>query len=397
MDEKLSFVVEHLRGEWPMAALCEEWGISRKTGYKWVARYRRDGLAGLEERSRAPRRHGRSMSPAVVDAIVELRRRRPHWGPRKLRAVLMDARPEVVWPAASTMGDLLRAEGLVSARRRRRRVEGPARPFRDVGGPNDVWCIDFKGWFRTGDGARCDPLTITDAYSRYVLACVIVPPRTEPVGAAVRGVFERYGVPCALRSDNGVPFAGPGAGGLSRLSVEWVKAGIAVERIEPGQPQQNGRHERMHRTLKEETVRPPAMTVEDQQARFDRFREDFNARRPHEALGQRPPAAFYRRSLRRYPERLEEPWYDADHAVRRVRSDGAIKWGGELVFVSETLRGETVGVAETASGEWLVRFADLELGIIDRRSKKLHRFRAARPGRTEATQDRNTVTHVSGL
>ena len=397
MDEKLSFVLAYLRGEWSMSALCEEWGISRKTGYKWVSRYRADGLEGLVERSRAPRRHARAMAPEVVEAIIELRRGRPHWGPRKLRAVLMAARPEVVWPAASTMGDLLRAEGLVTGRRRRRRVEGASRRFREVRGPNDVWSIDFKGWFRTGDGARCDPLTITDAYSRYVLACVIVAPRTEPVGAAVRDVFERYGVPCALRSDNGVPFAGPGAGGLSRLSVEWVKAGIAVERIEPGQPQQNGRHERMHRTLKEETVRPPAMTVEEQQARFDRFREDFNARRPHEALGQRVPAAFYRRSLRRYPERLEEPWYDADHAVRRVRSDGAIKWGGESVFVSETLGGETVGVAETAGGEWLVRFADLELGIIDRRSKKLHRFRAARPGRPEATQDRNTVTHVSGL
>ena len=230
-------------------------------------------------------------------------------------------------------------------------------------------------------------LRITDAHSRYVLACVIVLPRTDTVGAAGRGVFEHYGVPCALRSDNGVPFAGAGAGGLSRLSVEWVKAGIAVERIAPGQPQQNGRHERMHRTLKEEPVRPPAMTVEEQQARFDRFREDFNARRPHEALGQRPPAAFYRRSLRRYPERLEEPWYDADHAVRRVRSDGAIKWGGESVFVSETLKGETVGVAETAGGEWLVRFADLELGIIDRRRRSF----------TKATQDRNAVTHASGL
>ena len=397
MDEKLSFVVEHLRGEWTMSALCEEWGISRKTGYKWVSRYRRDGPAGLAERSRAPRRHARSMSPAVVDAIVELRRRRPHWGPRKLRAVLMDARPEVVWPAASTMGDLLRAEGLVTGRRRRRRVEGPVRPFREVRGPNDVWCIDFKGWFRTRDGARCDPQTITDAYSRYVLACVIVPPRTEPAAAAVRDVFERYGVPCALRSDNGVRFAGPGAGGLSRLSVEWVKAGIGLERIAPGQPQQNGRHERMHRTLKAETVRPPAMTVEEQQERFDRFREDFNGARPHEALGQRVPAALYRPSLRRYPDRLEGPWYDAEHAVRRVRSDGAIKWGGELVFVSETLGGETVGVAETAGGDWLVRFADLELGIIDRRTSKLHRFRAARPGRTEATQDRNTVTHLSGL
>ena len=336
MEEKLSFVLAYLRGEWSMSALCEEYGISRKTGYKWVSRYWGDGLEGLVERSRAPRRPARAMAPEVVEAIIELRRGRPHWGPRKLRAVLMAERPEVVWPAASTMGDLLRAEGLVTGRRRRRRVEGVSRPFREVRGPNDVWSIDFKGWFRTGDGARCDPLTITDAYSRYVLACVIVAPRTEAGRRCAECLSATvFRARCVRTTEFRLRVLG--AGGLSRLSVEWVKAGIAVERIEPGQPQQNGRHERMHRTLKEETVRPPAMTVEDQQARFDRFREDFNARRPHEALGQRPPAALYRRSLRRYPERLEEPWYDADHAVRRVRSDGAIKWGGELVFVSETL------------------------------------------------------------
>ncbi len=397
MDEKLVFVADYLRGEWSMTALCEHYGISRKTGYKWLGRYRGDGPEGLVDRSRAPRRHGRSMAPSVAEAIVALRRTRPHWGPRKLRAVLVGEHPEVAWPAASTMGDLLRAEGLVARRRRRRRMAAPCRPFRPVAAPNDVWCIDFKGWFRTRDGVRCDPLTITDAYSRFLLACVIVPPQTAAVGAAVGRVFRRYGVPEAIRSDNGAPFAGPGAGGLSRLSVEWIKAGIAVERIARGQPQQNGRHERMHRTLKAETATPPAATADAQQARFDRFRQDFNVHRPHEALGQKPPAAFYRSSERRHPERLEEPWYDAEHAMRRVRTDGSIKWGGDLVFISETLRGEPVGVAETDGGDWIVRFADIDLGIIDRRSKKLHRFRAARPGRTEAGQTGNTVTHVSGL
>ena len=396
MDEKMSFIVECLRGELPMVALCEDYGISRKTGYKWLGRYREHGPAGLVERSRAPRRHGRSMAPSVAEAIVALRRERPHWGPRKLRAVLMRERPGIVWPAASTMGDLLRAEGMVSARRRRRRVAAPGRTLRAANGPNAVWCIDFKGWFRTRDGERCDPLTVTDAYSRYLLACVIVPPRTEEVRAAMDRLFERHGLPETIRSDNGPPFAGPGAGGLSRLSVGWLKAGIALERIDPGRPQQNGRHERMHKTLASETARPPAASRACQQERFDRFREDFNANRPHEALGQQPPAAFWQPSPRACPERLEEPWYDAWHAVRRVRRDGSIKWGGDLVFVSEPLAGEPVGIAETESGHWIVRFAGIDLGIIDRRTKKLHGFRAARPGRAEAERTEKTVTHVTG-
>ena len=331
MDEKLSFIAECLRGELPMVALCEDYGISRKTGYKWLGRYRERGAAGLVERPRAPRCHGRSMAPEVAEAIIALRRARPHWGPRKLRAVLMGEQPGKVWPAASTMGDLLRAEGLVSARRRRRRIAAPSRTLRPANGPNDVWCIDFKGWFRTRDGERCDPLTVTDAYSRFLLACVILPPRTEEVRAAVEQLFERYGLPETIRSDNGSPFAGTGAGGLSRLSVGWLKAGIALERIDPGQPQQNGRHERMHKTLATETTRPPAASMERQQDRFDRFRQDFNANRPHEALGQQPPASFYRPSPRAYPERLQEPWYDAWHAMRRVRartgrSSGAATW-----------------------------------------------------------------------
>ena len=395
MDEKLEFVLACLRGELPMVALCEDYGISRKTGYKWLGRYRAHGPAGLVERSRAPRCHGRSMAPEVAEAIVALRRERPHWGPRKLRAVLMRAHPGTVWPAASTMGDLLRAEGLVPRRRLRRRLPSPDRPFRLAAGPNDVWCIDFKGWFRTGDGARCDPLTITDAWSRYLLAVVIVPPRTDPVMAAVEAVFQRYGAPLALRSDNGVPFASTGAGGLSRLSVRWAKAGIALERIDPGRPQQNGRHERMHRTLKTETAKPPAASAAAQQARFDRFRDEFNAVRPHEALGQVPPATLYRRAPRPWRE-PEEPVYDASHAVRRVRPNGCIKWGGEEVFVSEALAGERVGIAETDTGDWIARFAGIDLGLFDRQSTKLIRFRAARPGRPEQKRTGNTVTHVTG-
>jgi hypothetical protein len=290
----------------------------------------------------------------------------------------------------------------LSQPRRRRRTAIPlTQPFLPVGAPNDLWCIDFKGWFRTGDGQRCDPLTITDADSRFLIECAIVPETTEAVLPVVDRAFRDLGLPRAIRSDNGPPFAGSSsAAGLSRLAVHWVKLGIRLERIEPGAPQQNGRHERMHRTLKAETSRPPAATLTEQQARFDRFRHDFNDNRPHEALGQATPTSRYRPSPRPYPSKIEEFWYDADHAVRRVRSNGEIRWGGEFVFISEALIGESVGIAETEAGDWLVRFADIDLGLIDKTSHKLRRFLAGRPARQKAPypeQTEETVRHVSGL
>jgi transposase InsO family protein len=305
----------------------------------------------------------------------------------------------MAWPAASTIGELLRREGLSEPRRQRRRAMPRQQPFLDVQAANDVWCADFKGWFRTADGARCDPLTITDAHSRFLLDCQIVPPTGEGVEPRFMRAFREHGLPLAIRTDNGPPFASTGAGGLSRLSVGWLKLGIKLERIDPGQPQQNGRHERMHRTLKAETSRPPAPNLRQQQRRFDRFRQDYNQERPHEALGQTPPAQQYHASPRPYPEHIPEPWYDADHAVRQVRSTGEVKWGGDYIFISETLVGEPVGIAETEQGDWLVRFMDVELGIIDRQTKKLRRFSAPRPGRakTKPEQTGETVTLVSGL
>ena len=385
MDEKTAFIAERLRGELPMTTLCEHYGISRDTGYRLLGRYREEGPGGLEPRSRAPRRHGMTMAEEVAAAIVALRRQRPYWGPKKLRAVLQRRDPKQLWPAPSTIGDLLRRQGLSEPRRRRRRAVPLSQPFLPVREPNDLWCIDFKGWFRTADGQRCDPLThCTD--SRFLIECRIVPETTEAVRPVVDQACRELGLPRAIRSDNGAPFASSTSpGGLSRLSVHWVKLGIRLERIEPGAPQQNGRHERMHATLKAETSRPPAATAAAQQARFDRFRHDFNDNRPHEALGQVPPTSHYRPSPRPYPNQVEAPWYDADHAVRKVRSNGEIRWGGEMIFLSEALIGEPVGIAETEAGDWLVRFADIDLGIIDRRSKKLRRFTAARPPRHPQT------------
>jgi len=398
MDERVMFIGECLRGEAPMSALCERYGISRKTGYKWLGRYRAEPESGLLDRSRAPLRPACGMGEEVAMAILRLRRRRPYWGPRKLRRVLAEQNPGWAWPAASSIGDLLRREGLSMGRRRRGALSPASRPFLDVAEANDVWSADFKGWFRTGDGERCDPLTISDNHSRYLLTCRIVRPTGEGVRPSFVRAFREHGLPRAIRSDNGPPFASQGAGGLSKLAVEWLKLGIRLERIEPGQPQQNGRHERMHRTLKAETSRPPAPSPEAQQRRFDRFRRRYNQERPHEALGQQTPQSHYTTSPRAYPAKLEEPWYDADHAVRRVRTSGDIKWGGDFVFISEALPGETVGLSETEAGDWIVRFIDVDLGIIDRNTKKLRRFTAARPGRREAQPEQTgeTVTHVPG-
>jgi transposase InsO family protein len=394
-DQRVRFVSAALCGDMSLASVCRLYGVSRVTGYKWLERYHAGGWEALRDGSRSPHRQAGAMAPAVAAAIVALREKRPFWGPKKLLAVLERERPETRWPAASTIGDLLRRAGLVERRPRRRVALPVTAPFAAVAEANDLWCIDFKGWFRTADGVRCDPLTMTDAASRYVLLCEIVMPNGAEVRRACERLFRARGLPWALRMDNGAPFASQGPGGLSRLAVGWVKLGIRLERTDPGSPQQNGRHERMHRTLKKETSAPPAATPAEQQARFDDFRRRFNEERPHEALGQVTPASRYTASLRPYPARIEDPWYDADHQVRRVRGDGAIKWRNELIFVSEALAGELVGLAEIEEDQWLVKFAEIELGLISP-SGRFHRFTAARPGRREAHRNPDSVNHVSG-
>jgi putative transposase len=396
MDERVRFIADWKEGKQPMSWLCAAHGISRKTGYKWRDRYLAAGFEGLQDRARARLTVEHRLCEEMASAVIDLRQQHPLLGPRKLKAVLERERPGVVWPAASTIGDLLRREGLVERSGRRRRAQPVTQPFAPARAANDVWCIDFKGWFRTRDGERCDPLTVSDAVSRYLLVCRAIEPTSVAVRAACEALFRERGLPLRLRSDNGVPFAGSGAAGLSRLSVWWLKLGIGLERIDLGAPQQNGRHERMHGTLKRHTTRPPAATIGEQQMRFDEFVEYFNTFRPHEALGQGTPASCYTASLRAYPERVEEPWYDADHAVRRVRPTGEVRWGGDLIFVSEALGGEPVGIMETADGDWLVRFCGVDLGIIHRKTKKLFRFAAARPGRRKAEQKAKAVTHVPG-
>lgn len=370
MDQRLAFIAEWLRAEWTMTELATRYRISRKTAYKWIDRYDADPAAGLADRSRAPKAHGRAMADSIRDAIVALRGQHPHWGPKKLRARLLELQPRAVWPAASTMGDLLRREGLSEPRRRTRYVVPVTQPLAAAQAPNDVWTADFKGWFRTADQTRCDPLTVADACSRFVLCCRIVAPSTRGVWPWFERVFRDHGLPRALRTDNGSPFATTGAGHLSRLAVWWLKLGIQLDRIDRGHPEQNGRHERFHLTLQQETTTPPAATARQQQRRFDRMRREFNTVRPHEALGQTPPARHYVSSPRPYPARLEDPWYDATHQVRRVKATGQITWQGERIFVCTAVQGELVGLAETERGDWLVRFMQVELGRIDRATRR---------------------------
>jgi transposase InsO family protein len=370
MDQRVAFIADWLRDEWTMTELAERYQISRKTAHKWVERYEADPAHGLAERSRAPKVHGRARPDEMRDAVLALRRKYPRWGPKKLRAILQERHPAAAWPAASTMGDWLRATGLSEPPRRTRYVVPLTQPLAAAQTPNDVWTADFKGWFRTADGTRCDPLTIADACSRFVLCCRIVAPTARGVRPWFERTFRTYGLPGALRTDNGSPFASTGAGRLSQLAVWWLKLGIQLDRIDPGHPEQNGRHERFHLTLQQEATLTPAATVSAQQRRFDRVRREFNRERPHEALGQQPPGRVYVGSARPYPARLEDPWYDATHQVRRVNPNGQIKWQGELVFVSEAMQREVVGLVETERGDWTVRFMQVELGRIDRHTRR---------------------------
>lgn len=378
MEQRIALIADWLRDESSMTELAARYGVSRKTAYKWVARFEADPAHGLAEQSRAPHAHGRAMGDPERRAILALRRAHPRWGPKKLRAVLATREPRVAWPAPSTMGDLLRREGLSQPRRRTRYPVPRTQPLAAAEAPNDVWAVDFKGWFRTGDGQRCDPLTVTDAFSRAVLCCRIVAPAERGVRPWLERTFRTYGLPRALRSDNGPPFATTGAARLSHLAVWWLKLGIALDRIDPGHPEQNGRHERFHGTLQREATQPPAPSARQQQRRFDRVCREYNTERPHEALGQRPPAQLYTASPRPYPAHLVEPWYDATHQVRRVKQTGQIRWHGDMIFVSEAVRGEPVGLAETERGDWIVRFMHVELGRIDRTTR---RFTPAWPRR----------------
>ena len=375
MDEKLKFIVAWNSGEFGKSALCRAFGISRPTGDKYIERYELYGVDGLAERSRAWHTHPRMLSDALVEELVGYKHRRPTWGPRKIRDWLVLNRPEGQWPAASTIGEVFKRHGLVKTRKRRVRKAVASGPLSHCAGNNQVWSSDFKGQFRLGTGRWCYPLTVTDNHSRYLLACQgLHHPSEAQVWPWFERVFRTYGLPDAMRTDNGAPFASVALGGLTRLSVWWVKLGIRVERIAPGQPGQNGRHERMHRTLKEDTANPPKATWAAQQRAFSRFCAEYNGERPHEALGGVPPGMCYEPSRRAYPERLGEVEYAQEVQVRRVRSNGEMKWRGAKIYVSEALRGERIGLKAIDTGRWQVYFSHLVLGVLDERLGRIERL-----------------------
>jgi transposase InsO family protein len=390
VEERIALFREYETGAFSVTELCARHGISRETFYIWKRRRASGDAYWFEERSHAVESCRHATARRLAEGIIATRRRFAHFGPKKIKAWLENERPEVDWPAASTIGDILKREGLVEPRRRRRRAIAQGEVAAPASAPNEEWAIDFKGWFRTRDGTRCDPLTITDAASRFLIEVRIVDPSSAGVRGALERVFEDIGLPGAIRSDNGAPFGSAGAGGLSALSVWWLKLGIEPRYIPPASPQDNGRHERMHRTLKAETSKPPAQTAAEQQHRFDAFRRHFNEQRPHEALGQTPPVKLWRTPSRAMPSRLDDPWYDADHEVRRVRPTGEIKWRGEYVFIGEALAGEFVGLAEHDTGGHIVRFCARDLGLIGR-DRRLLRFAPPRARLCVAQQTAETA------
>lgn len=366
VDERLQFVEECKLGEWSMAEACRRFEISRKTGYKWLARYECGGMEALKDQSHAPLSNPRQVLEEVEDAIVEARGKHSRWGPVKLRAWLQRTEPEIAWPAPSTIGEILHRHGLAVPQKKRPKATPNSQPLQHADGPNRVWCADFKGWFRCRDGSRCDPLTITDAYSRFLLRCQAARhPDTWYTKPLFEATFREYGLPEGIRIDNGAPFASVGIGGLSELSIWWIKLGIRPERIQPGKPAQNGRHERMHRTLKQETAQPPRANLREQQKAFDAFRQEYNQERPHQALEGKTPADYYQDSQRPYNSRIRPVEYPAGFEVRLVGESGQIRWNGAYVFVGRALSGEPIGLELVDEGKWLVWFSFCKLGVFD--------------------------------
>lgn len=372
---RMEFIVAYESNEYNFTELCELFGVSRECGYKWIRRFASEGVDGLKDRSRAPKMSPNRVDDRVRELLLDARRRHPTWGPKKLLPWL-ERRHDVKLPSRSTASEILKRAGAIDPRRRRRRLEHPGKPTTTATSPNALWAADFKGEFLMRDGTYCYPLTVTDQYSRYVLACKALSSTKEiPAQRAFERLFREYGLPDAIRTDNGVPFATTALGRLSRLSVWWIKLGIRPELTEPSHPEQNGQHERMHRTLKAETTRPPGANLEAQQRKFDRWRREFNDDRPHESLSMASPASIYVPSLRPYPRKIEHPTYPAHFEVRYVSKNHGIRWNRNWMNVSATLQEEYVGCEEVNDGVWNVWFGPLLLGRFDERELRIYGVR----------------------
>ena len=372
MDQRTQFIADFLRDTLSISELCREYGISRKTGHKWIDRYLHEGPTGLEELSRRPRHCPRQTPDHVVEVLLEARRRHPTWGAGKLLRIERKRHPDWPWPHRTTIYEILKRNGLVATRRTRRSLGHPGRPNSTIDAPNQVWGADYKGQFRTGDGKYCYPLTVTDAYSRFLLGCQALHSTCASQAKRVfTRIFKEYGLPLRIRTDNGVPFATQSLARLSMLSAWWVRLGILPELIEPGKPQQNGRHERMHRTLKAETTRPPAANLPAQQRCFNWFIEEFNYERPHEALDQNEPASCYTPSPRPMPDKILPLEYPDRFEIRYVSANGGIRWNNQWINVSICCAGENVGLEEIDDGVWNVFFGPLKLGRLHERHMRI--------------------------
>jgi putative transposase len=368
MDEKILFIADYLRQVDSFSQLCGRFGISRKTGYKWIERYEQHGAEALEDRSRKRHTQATQTPYAIQQAILQLRAQRDTPGPKKIQAMLARTYPDQEVPSATTIYNILKRAGKIETRRRASRVAAYPGPLQCAATPNELWSADYKGQFKTADGRWCYPLTVMDHASRYLLGCQgLGDTRHEPTQQVFERLFREYGLPQRMRTDNGVPFASVGAGGLSCLSIWWIRLGIVPERIERGKPQQNGRHERMHRTLKRALGQPPAANLAQQQCELDTFRQYYNEQRPHEGLDLKSPQGCYSQSTRPFPSHLPELQYPSYFKPTKVHGSGVVYWSGLAIYVSHLLCGEYVGVEPTGDGVWDIYFGPVRLGRFDQR------------------------------
>lgn len=373
MEQRVEMVGDWLQDEASITELSKIYGVSRVTIYKWLKRFKAEGPEGFREHSRAPHQHPNAVPAEIVRLLVSARLSHQRWGPKKIQKWLRERYPDEEWPSLSTMSVIFKREGLVKPRGIRHAVAAYTTPFLECNRPNKVWSADFKGQFRTADGKLCYPLTITDNFSRFILLCRGLRRAThDEVRPWFESTFRRYGLPEAVRTDNGSPFASVGLGGLSRLSAWFIKLGIRPERIEKAHPEQNGRHERMHRTLKEATAVPPQANLSKQQKAFNSFVEEYNFDRPHEALGMEKPGAVYEFSERAYTTKTAPMRYAPELAVRPVRTSGEILWKGKRIYISQALSGERIGLLQLEEEHrWEIHYGFQKLGVLDDYSCKV--------------------------
>jgi len=375
MNERRLFIEAWLEHDSDLSHLCQRFNIARKTGYKWIDRFRAEGLPGLIDRSRARLTQNHRAPEAVVEKILDLKSRHPDWGPVTIESNLYRQDPDFDWPASSTVGEILKRHGLVKSRRKRPKVPPQTQPLAHATGPHEVWSADFKGQFVLGDGQICYPLTLSDNYSRMLICCQgLHGPRLKPTMKLYERSFRDYGLPRRIRTDNGIPFAMVTLGGLTPLTVWLIKLGVIPERIDLGCPQQNGRHERMHRTLKAATASPPKGNLSAQQRAFNRFRREYNEERTHQSLGKGVcPIDRHQPSPRPYPNQLQAIEYPDHLTMRKVKCGGYIKLNGHPYYITRQLVGEYIGLEPIGHDRCLLFFSELKLGIIDERLKRVIR------------------------